>query len=107
VRDWEGARRAFAKVLTLRPFDADATWALATLVEQAGDVEAAIGFLKARLEGAELAPLERAQVLTQLAALSRQAGVDAAAQKRLLEALTTVPDHLPAILARADLLAER
>ena len=42
-----------------------------------------------------------------LTALSRQAGVDAVAQKRLLEALEVVPDHLPAILARADLMAEK
>ena len=105
--DVDGARRAFEKLLTLRPYHADATWALAGLVEQTGDLDTATSLLEARLSGAPLEPLERAQVLTQLAALSRQAGVDAAAEKRLDEALATVPDHLPAILARADLLAER
>ena len=106
-RDVEAARRAFEKVLALRPYHADATWALAGLVEQTGDLDTATSLLEARLAGASLEPLERAQVLTQLAALSRHAGVDAAAEKRLDEALVTVPDHLPAILARADLLAER
>ncbi|HKE17623.1 MAG TPA: tetratricopeptide repeat protein [Kofleriaceae bacterium] len=105
VGDIEGARRAFEKVLELRPYQAEATWALAGLVEQAGDLDGAIKVLEARLENAPSAPLERAQVLTQLAALSRQAGVDAAAEKRLDEALAVLPDHLPAILARADLLA--
>ncbi|HUS67692.1 MAG TPA: hypothetical protein VMZ28_24320 [Kofleriaceae bacterium] len=107
VHDVDTARRAFEKVLALRPYHADATWALSTLVEQSGDVNTAIDLLKGRLEGATLEPMERAQVLTQLAALSRQAGVDAVAQKRLLEALEVVPDHLPAILARADLMAEK
>jgi Tfp pilus assembly protein PilF len=104
--DVEGARRAFEKVLVLRPYQADATRALAGLVEQAGDPEKAIEVLEARLENAALEPLERAEVLTQLAALSRRVGVDAAAEKRLDEALSILPDHLPAILARADLLAE-
>ncbi|HEU5059858.1 MAG TPA: hypothetical protein VFU21_25180, partial [Kofleriaceae bacterium] len=106
-RDGDAARHAFEKVLALRPFHADATWALAGLVEQTGELDTATALLEARLSGAPLEPLERAQVLTQLAALSRQAGVDAAAEKRLDEALAAVPDHLPAILARADLLAER
>ena len=106
-RDVDAARHAFEKLLALRPYHADATWALAGLVEQTGDLDTATALLEARLAGASLEPLERAQVLTQLAALSRQAGVDAAAEKRLDEALVTVPDHLPAILARADLLAER
>ncbi|HTE55100.1 MAG TPA: hypothetical protein VK698_29815 [Kofleriaceae bacterium] len=104
--DVDGARAAFEKVLVLRPYQAEATWALAALVEQAGDAEKAIEVLEARLENAAVEPLERAQVLTQLAALSRQVGVDAAAEKRLDEALAVLPGHLPAILARADLLAE-
>ena len=105
--DAGGARHAFERVLELRPYHAEATWALATLVEQTGDLEAATQLLEARLEGAELEPLERAQVLSQLAALARQAGVDAAAERRLREALEVAPDHLPAVLALADLMAER
>jgi tetratricopeptide (TPR) repeat protein len=103
--DVEGARVAFEMVLELRPYQAEATWALAGLVEQSGDLDKAMKVLEARLENASLDLLERAQVLTQLAALSRQVGVDAAAEKRLDEALMVLPDHLPAVLARADLLA--
>jgi tetratricopeptide (TPR) repeat protein len=106
-RDIEGARAAFERVLALRPFHADATWALAGLVEQEGDVEKASALLEARLQGANLEPAERAQVLTQLAALSRQGGVDADAERRLDEALRVLPDHLPAVFARANLLAMR
>lgn len=100
------ARAAFEKILSMRPFHADATWALSTLVGEGGDVEGAIRLLNDRLESAELESQERVEILTQLAAFSRQAGVEPAAEQRLQEALRCLPDHVPAILGMADLLAQ-
>jgi len=105
-RDSEAARGAFERVLELRPFHAEATWALAGLVEQGGDLDSAANLLNKRLEDELLADAERAEVLTQLAALARQAGVDAVAEHRLDEALAVVPTHSPAIIAKSDLLFE-
>lgn len=107
VQDLDGARAAFERVLALRPFDSEATWALAGLVEKGGDPEAAARLLEARLGTPELPPAEKARILTQLAALSRAAGVEPAAERRLLEALAVVPDHLPAVVALADFYADR
>jgi len=105
-RDSAAARTAFERVLELRPFHAEATWALAGLVEQGGDLDSAAGLLNKRLEDESLSEAERAEVLTQLAALARQAGVDAVAEHRLDEALAVVPTHSPAIIAKSDLLFE-
>ncbi|MEM9489290.1 MAG: tetratricopeptide repeat protein, partial [Myxococcota bacterium] len=105
-QDIAGARAAFEDVLRLRPYHSDATWALAGLVEQGGDLDQASQVLKKRLEDETLDRAEKARLMTQLAALARQAGVDAAAERYLIEALDDQPDHLPAIIARADLLSE-
>jgi Tfp pilus assembly protein PilF len=104
--DIEAARSAFEAVLRVRPYHPDATWALAGLVEQGGDPVQAAHVLETRLEDRSLQPNEAARILTQLAALARQAGVDIAAERRLSEALAADPTHLPAIIARADLLGE-
>lgn len=104
--DIEAARKAFEEVLGVRPYHADATWALAGLVEQDGDAAQAAQVLEKRLEDKTLEPAEAARILTQLAALARQAGIEAAAEQRLSEALKADPTHLPAIIARADLLGE-
>jgi len=104
--DLAGAQAAFERVLQLRPFHADATWALAGLSEKSGDAETALHILEKKLEDESLTPPEKARILTQLAALSRAAGVTPAAERRLLEALGTVPDHIPAIIALADFYAE-
>ncbi|HWN70371.1 MAG TPA: tetratricopeptide repeat protein, partial [Haliangium sp.] len=104
--DIEAARAAFEAVLRVRPYHPDATWALAGLVEQGGDPVQAAHVLETRLEDRSLDPREAARILTQLAALARQAGVDIAAERRLDEALAADPTHLPAIIARADLLGE-
>jgi tetratricopeptide (TPR) repeat protein len=104
--DIEAARAAFEAVLRVRPYHPDATWALAGLVEQGGDPVQAAHVLETRLEDRSLDPREAARILTQLAALARQAGVDIAAERRLGEALAADPTHLPAIIARADLLGE-
>ncbi|HLL21015.1 MAG TPA: tetratricopeptide repeat protein, partial [Kofleriaceae bacterium] len=106
VGDIAGARAAYERVLAMRPYHADATWALAGLVEKGGDPESAARVLEKRLEDASLTPPEKARIMTQLAALSRAAGVEPAAERRLLEALGCVPDHLPAIVALADFYAD-
>jgi tetratricopeptide (TPR) repeat protein len=104
--DTADARDAYERVLALRPYHANATWALAGLVEQGGDPESAARVLEKRLEDGSLTPPEKARIMTQLAALSRAAGVEPAAEHRLLEALGCVPDHLPAIIALADFYAD-
>jgi tetratricopeptide (TPR) repeat protein len=104
--DPEAARRAFEAALRVQPAHAEATWALAGLVEQGGDLMAAAHLLESQLAGPTLAAEERVRLLTQLAALARQAGVPEAAEHRLAEALRLLPAHLPAVIARADLLHE-
>ncbi|MDX2088094.1 MAG: hypothetical protein SFX73_09595 [Kofleriaceae bacterium] len=104
--DLAGAQAAYERVLALRPYHADATWALAGMVEKGGDHESAARVLEHRLEDESLTPPEKARIMTQLAALSRAAGVEPAAERRLLEALGCVPDHLPAIVALADFYAD-
>jgi len=100
------ARGAFEFVLALRPYHADATWALAGLVEQGGDPDAAARLLETRLADEALPAEEKARVLTQLAALARAAGVEAVAERRLTEALAAAPRHVPAIVALADLYSD-
>ncbi|HRC55473.1 MAG TPA: hypothetical protein PKU97_06075, partial [Kofleriaceae bacterium] len=107
VQDVSAARAAFERVLTLRPYHSDATWALAGLVEKGGDPDAAARLLENRLGTPELPAAEKARILTQLAALSRAAGVEPAAERHLLEALAVVPEHLPAVVALADFYADR
>ena len=104
--DIDGARKAFEAVLELRSYHAEATWALAGLVEQGGDLESASALLETRLEDDSLDAEEKVKLLTQMAALARRAGVDVAAERRLTEALAIIPNHLPAVIARADLLYE-
>jgi len=106
VGDLAAAHAAYERVLALRPYHAEATWALAGLSERGGDAEAATRVLEHKLEDETLTPPEKARLLTQLAALSRLAGVTPAAERRLLEALGTVPDHVPAIVALADFYAD-
>jgi Tfp pilus assembly protein PilF len=76
-------------------------------VEQSGDPEAAARLLAKRLEDPSMAVIEKARIHTQLAALSRAAGVEPAAERHLLEALTHDPGHVGAIVALADFYAER
>ncbi len=104
--DIDGARAAFEAVLAVRPYHPDATWGLAGLASEGGDPSQAAQVLETRLEDASLEPGEAARILTQLAALARQTGVGVAAERRLIEALAADPTHLPAIIARADLLGE-
>ncbi|MBA3822065.1 MAG: tetratricopeptide repeat protein, partial [Deltaproteobacteria bacterium] len=106
VGDTAGARAVYERVLAMRPYHSDATWALAGLVEKGGDPETAARVLEKRLDDESLTPPEKARIMTQLAALSRVAGIEAAAERRLLEALGCVPDHIPAIVALADFYAD-
>jgi tetratricopeptide (TPR) repeat protein len=106
VGDIAGAQAAYERVLAIRPYHADATWALAGLVEKGGDPDTAARLLEHHLTDETLEPAARAHLLTQLAALARAAGVEPAAERRLREALATVADHLPAIVALADLYAD-
>ncbi|HEU0030480.1 MAG TPA: tetratricopeptide repeat protein [Kofleriaceae bacterium] len=106
VGDIAAASATYQRVLALRPYHSEATWALAGLVEKGGDPETAMQILEKRLEDESLTPPEKARIMTQLAALSRLAGVEPAAERRLLEALGCVPDHIPAIVALADFYAD-
>ncbi len=106
VGDTGAARAAYERVLAIRPYHAEATWALAGMVEKGGDPDSAARLLEKRLEDESLTPPEKARIMTQLAALSRAAGVEPAAERRLLEALGCVPDHVPAIVALADFYAD-
>jgi tetratricopeptide (TPR) repeat protein len=104
--DMDAARPVYERVLALRPYHADATWALAGLVEKGGDHETAARVLERRLAADELTAPERARVLTQLAAFGRAAGVEPVAERRLREALAADPAHLPAVIALCDLYAD-
>ena len=99
------ARATYERVLALRPYHADATWALAGLVEKGGDPDTAAAAREAPRRR-PLEPPEKARILTQLAALSRAAGVEPAAERRLPRRSTPTADHVPAIIALADFYAD-
>jgi tetratricopeptide (TPR) repeat protein len=106
VGDVAGAKAAYERALALRPYHTAATWALAGLVEKGGDPETAARLLEGQLVDPALPTADKARILTQLAALSRAAGVEPAAERRLLEALATEPAHTPAIVALSDFYAD-
>jgi tetratricopeptide (TPR) repeat protein len=106
VGDVDAARSAYERALALRPYHAEATWALAGLVEKGGDPETAARLLEGQLDDPGQTNDAKAKLLTQLAALSRAAGVEPAAERRLLEALSVEPAHVPAIVALSDFYAD-
>ncbi len=106
VGDADAARAAFERAVAIRPYHADAVWALAGLIEQGGDAETAARLLEQRLTDTALAPGERARVLTQLAALARHGGIELVAERRLHEALAADAGCAPAVIALADLYAD-
>ena len=106
VGDAAGARDAFERVVAIRPYHADAVWALAGLIEQGGDADSAAKLLEQRLTDAALAADERARVLTQLAALARASGIELVAERRLIEAIGADHGCVPAVIALADLYAD-
>jgi tetratricopeptide (TPR) repeat protein len=98
----EHARTCFEEALVEDPSNAEALRALSALLAGEGHWDEARGVLERRLESA-LEPEARAEVLTDLArALWEGFGDTAAAQARLDEALALAPEHLPAVLAIAD-----
>lgn len=105
VGDAAGARAALERALAVRPYHADAIWALAGLVEH-GDPTEAARLYETRLTDLALGAGERARVLTQLAALARAGGVERLAERRLTEAIAADPGHAPAIIALADLYGD-
>lgn len=98
----EKARECFEEALREEPGNAEALRALASLLASEGNWEEARRVLVRQLELTE-EPAARAAVLTDLARTASEGLSDAAeAQRHLDEALTLAPDHLPAILAIAD-----
>ncbi|MBI4512440.1 MAG: tetratricopeptide repeat protein [Deltaproteobacteria bacterium] len=96
------AAEALEKLLAIDPCHAEATWSLASILADNGEKLAASRLLERRLL-ADMPLEERVRVLTRLAELQRG---DAASLARLDEALTAKPDHVPAVLAKADHLRE-
>jgi tetratricopeptide (TPR) repeat protein len=99
----EHARTCFEEALAEDPANAEALRALAALLAGLGNWEEARGVLERQLDSAT-EPEARATVLTDLARAAWEGFGDAAsAQQRLDEALALAPDHLPAVLAIADI----
>ena len=97
------ARTCFEEALVDDPVNADALRALAALLAAQGQWDEARQTLERQLDGAPT-PEARAAVLTDLAhAAIEGAGDTTVAQQRLDEALAIAPDHLPAVLAIADI----
>ncbi|HVU52805.1 MAG TPA: tetratricopeptide repeat protein, partial [Polyangia bacterium] len=99
----EHARTCFEEALVEDPANAEALRALAALLAGEGHWDEARGVLEKQLERTD-EPEARAAVLTDLGRAAWEGFNDAAtAQQRLDEALGLAPDHLPAVLAIADI----
>jgi tetratricopeptide (TPR) repeat protein len=97
------ARACFEEALAREPTSVDALRALAALHAAAGEWTAARDRLLRQLELVEGAEF-RAAVLTDLARSVWEGSGDVAeAQRYVDEALELMPDHLPAVLAAADI----
>ena len=97
------ARACFEEALAREPTSVDALRALAALHAAAGEWTAARDRLLRQLELVEGAEF-RAAVLTDLArSVWEGSGEVAEAQRYVDEALELMPDHLPAVLAAADI----
>jgi tetratricopeptide (TPR) repeat protein len=103
LKDPEQARDCFQEALREDPSNAEAMRALAALYAAEANWEEARRILTRQLEATE-EPVARAGVLTDLARTAWEGFADPAEAQRLLdEALTLVPEHLPGILAIADI----
>ena len=99
----EKAQICFEEALREDPRNADALRSLAALLASQGAWEEAKTVLLRQLETAD-APETRAAVLTDLGRAAWEGAADAAAAQRYLdEALSLVPDHIPAVIAVADI----
>lgn len=99
----EHARTCFEEGLAEEPANGEALRALAALLAGLGQWDETRAVLERQLESTE-APEPRAAVLTDLGRTLWEGFSDAAgAQQRLEEALVLAPDHLPAVLAIADI----
>ncbi|HVZ75168.1 MAG TPA: tetratricopeptide repeat protein [Polyangia bacterium] len=99
----EHARTCFEEALAEDPSNAEALRALAALLAAEGHWDEAQKVLERQLESTN-DPAARAIALTDLARATWEATGDAASvQPRLDEALSLAPDHLPALLAIADI----
>jgi tetratricopeptide (TPR) repeat protein len=97
------ARSCFEEALQEDPTNGEALRALASLLSAEANWDQARRVLERQLEVTEN-PADRAAVLTDLARTAWEGFSDGAeAQRRLDEALALVPNHLPAILAVADI----
>ena len=99
----EKARACFEEALQEDPRNGEALRALASLLSAEANWDQARQVLERQLEMTE-EPAERAGVFTDLARTAWEGFSDGAeAQRYLDEALALVPNHLPAILAVADI----
>ncbi len=99
----EKARACFEEALQEDPRNGEALRALASLLSADANWDQARQVLERQLEMTE-EPAERAGVFTDLARTAWEGFSDGAeAQRYLDEALALVPNHLPAILAVADI----
>jgi tetratricopeptide (TPR) repeat protein len=97
------AHICFEEALKEDPRNGDALRSLAALLASQGAWDEARTVLLRQLEIAE-APEARASVLTDLGRAAWEGSADSAlAQKYLDEALALVPDHIPAVIAIADI----
>jgi tetratricopeptide (TPR) repeat protein len=99
----EHARTCFEEALAEEPANGDALRALAALLAGLGQWDESRAVLERQLESTD-DPEARAAALTDLGRTLWEGFSDAAAaQQRLDEALALAPDHLPAVLAIADI----
>jgi tetratricopeptide (TPR) repeat protein len=100
---YDRARASFEEALAIDPANPEVLRALSSLMAAQGSWEEARQILERQLELA-VEPEARAAVLTDLGRAAWEGfGDAAAAQDHLDEALLLVPDHLPAVLAIADI----
>jgi tetratricopeptide (TPR) repeat protein len=103
VQAADNARACFEEALEADPSNGEALRALASLLSAEANWTEARRVLERQLEMTE-EPTERATVFTDLARTAWEGFSDGAeAQRYLDEALALVPNHLPAILAVADI----